>query len=502
MTNDAIQQEIKKDERIKKLGIYVIISLLVGLVGFYFGVNFSARSKNNVVDKVLDILENEWYSTVYYDEDNVDTQIAQFISSVSNFNYEKQLDPYTYFIKNTTISSSEPVAYMGVKIQKSFDYPMIRYVYENTPASKAGILMYDIILGVKKDDIWHYVDEEKENYSTITSYCSGKKGETITLKIRRFNNKHFQDLDINVTFDDIIYPYAYQQNINDRDSLMIKLESFSSDSLDRRSSVQIENIIKNNLDKKNLILDLRDNGGGSVDSMVEICDLFLPKNKLIMTTEIKDLTRTKYLTKDDTEYTFEQIIILMNNNTASASEILISCLDYHLDNVVLVGRKSYGKGIAQRKRVLTQEYSFQYTFAKWFTPADIWIQDESLQGISPSSDMDFIRYTNEYVTYYNLSNYYQLTHQKDYTFDMVDNNIKYFQEALNFIYPNLNLRVDGYFDNNTVEAIKDLQYDYNLEQTGIIDENTFLILSSLYINSLEVYFNVNHMNRVMELLGD
>ena len=245
-------------------------------------------------------------------------------------------------------------------------------------------------------------------------------------------------------------------------------------------------------------IDLRDNGGGSVDSMVEICDLFLPKNKLVMTTELKDKTITEYKTNDDKVYDFDKIIILMNANTASASEILISCLSYHLDNVVLIGRTTYGKGIAQRKRVLNVDYSFQYTFAKWYTPEKIWIHEK---GISTTSETTYIPYTEDYVEFYNLSNYYKLTYDYDYKYDMVNTNISYFQEVLNYLYPNSAIREEGYFDKNTEDLVKQFQEDNNLEVSGIIDENTFIVLCNLYNKAYQTYFINNHNLKIKEVLG-
>lgn len=498
MTSAEVNKNLQNEKKWKRFLLVIVFALLTGLVGFYCGLQLTYQKTNPLVDKVIDIIDNEWYSTIYYPEDDVEAKVAQFISSISGLNYDKQLDPYTYLIKN---EYGEARSYMGVSMQRNFDYPMIRYVYDHSPAKQAGLQPYDVILGVKKEDVWHYVDEESENYSTITSLCSGKNGETIELKIRRFHDKQFDDLYISVTFQDMIRNYATQIPFLD-DTLFIRLDSFSSNSLQERSSVQMEEILKNNLDKQNLVLDLRDNGGGSVDSMVEICDLFLPKNQLIMTTEIKDKTKSKYYTKDNQAYTFAKIIILMNNNTASASEILISCLSYHLDNVILVGRKTFGKGIAQRKRVLNKEYSFQYTFAKWFTPGNIWIQEDNLKGIDVSQQECYIPYPEDYVMFYNLSNYYHLTHTKEFCFDMVDTNIAYLQQALNFLYPNLNLRSDGYFDTATTEAVKKFQYDYNLEKSGIVDESTFLIFTSLYSQSLENYYNQQHQQKVLEILGD
>ena len=107
-------------------------------------------------------------------------------------------------------------------------------------------------------------------------------------------------------------------------------------------------ILKENTDKDYLIIDLINNGGGALDSVVAICDLFLPSKQLVATIETKNKDQTKYQTKDKDAYTYDHIFLLMNENTASASEILIGCLGYHLPNLTIIGTNTYGKGIAQR----------------------------------------------------------------------------------------------------------------------------------------------------------
>ena len=84
---------------------------------------------------------------------------------------------------------------------------------------------------------------------------------------------------------------------------------------------------------------------------------------------------------------------------------------------------------------------------------------------------------------------------------MVNTNISYFQEVLNYLYPNCAIREDGYFDKNTEDLVKQFQEDNNLEVSGVIDENTFIVLCNLYNKAYQTYFINNHNLKIKEVLG-
>jgi hypothetical protein len=128
-----------------------------------------------------------------------------------------------------------------------------------------------------------------------------------------------------------------------------------------------------------LIIDLRDNYGGDIDAMAAISDLFLPKGSIISTDKMRMLNRT-YKAKKGKLLNFEKIIILQNNNTASASENMISALKDNLDNVTLIGERTFGKGIGQYTLPLKKGFAVKATILQWFTPKGSHIQGK---GIAP-----------------------------------------------------------------------------------------------------------------------
>lgn len=486
MDNETLQNELKKQKHTTKTIYILIFCLLATFVGFMLGLKIGTpKNEYAHVTKVLKILEKEWYSEVYYDSYE-DAPIAQFISSVAQLDHEKMLDPYTYLIKRQP-AVVDNTGKMGVKIRNCFNsnYQLVKTVYPNSPAYKAGLQMYDLICGVQlKDNTRIFEDYSK--------YLNGEINDSITLLVSRYPYNLNEFLEIEVTFERFYYPTAYTYSCDLKDTLYVKLDGFVSNITGKNTVDELDFIFNQNQEKKYLILDLINNGGGALDSLVQICDLLLPAKKLISSLEIKDKSKTYYKTKTKQKYTFDQIFIYMNENTASASEMLIGCLDYYFDNLVIIGNNTYGKGIAQRTINLTPQYDFQYTFAKWFTPDNQWIQKV---GFQPTTNEDKIV---ENETYSLLSKTW-LDSKINLEFDQVDvNNLKQIQILLNHLYQQ-NLREDGYFDINTQNLVVQIQQQNQLETNGKIDELFLRILASQY--ALEItQFDNQYLNRTKQIL--
>ena len=471
MNNEMLQEQLKVHKNKSKMIGVLVFCLLTSFLGFLIGLKIGTpKNENAAVTKVLNILENEWYSEIYYDSYK-DAPIAQFISSVANLDSSKQLDPYTYLIKRSTgqggTTTSKEYGKLGIKIQSLFNsnFQFIKTVYPNSPAKKAGLLPYDVIYGVKLTD-GTMITDDYENY------FQQEVNHSMTLLIKRYeqNSNTFESIEVPVTFERYSYPSAYQLETTLADTLYVKIDEFNSDITGINTVDEVEKIFKNNQDCKYLILDLINNGGGAVDSLVEICDLFLPAKKLISTMEVKDKSKTKYKTKDKTVYHFDHIFIYMNGNTASASEMLIGCLKYYFDNLTLIGTNTFGKGIAQRTINISPQYDFQYTFAKWFTPDNQWIHEK---GFAPTEESDYMLYSSNYQQYLMTSLDKNLCLKKD----MVDTkNLIALQKLYNAVFDG-NVRVDGYFDDKLETFVKQLQSMYNLEPTGIIDYDFILNLA-------------------------
>lgn len=175
----------------------------------------------------------------------------------------------------------------------------------------------------------------------------------------------------------------------DDKTLYLKLTNFSSYSL---------KFMRDNLEKlknkPNIIIDLQDNRGGDIDAMVDISSMFLPKKAVIATDTFRWWEHV-YRSNKNQPLKYDKIMILQNKNTASASENMIAALNDNLENVELIGSKTFGKGIGQFTLPLKRGYAVKATILKWFTPKGINIQGN---GIDPE-----IEYTGDDILQFALA---------------------------------------------------------------------------------------------------
>ncbi|MGI6669846.1 MAG: S41 family peptidase [Acetivibrionales bacterium] len=168
--------------------------------------------------------------------------------------------------------------------------------------------------------------------------------------------------------------------LNDR-TVYLKLTNFSK---------YTRQFMEKNMEKlnsrQNIIIDLRDNRGGDIAVMADISGMFLPKKSLIATDRLRWMEQV-YRSKRDQPLKYDKIIILQNNNTASSSENMIAALNDNLDNVELIGTKTFGKGIGQFTLPLRHGYAVKATILEWYTPKGVNIHGN---GIEPD-----IEYTGE-----------------------------------------------------------------------------------------------------------
>lgn len=175
----------------------------------------------------------------------------------------------------------------------------------------------------------------------------------------------------------------------DETTLYLKLTNFST---------YTRKFMEDNLNKlksrSNIIIDLRDDPGGDIDVMTDISSLFLPDKTLIATDRLRFLNIV-YKSKKSKPLNYNKIIILQNENTASASENMIAALRDNLDNVTLIGGKTFGKGIGQFTLPLKGGYAVKATVLEWYTPKGVNIQGKGIDPDIPYEGDDIIRFAQE-----------------------------------------------------------------------------------------------------------
>ena len=295
----------------------------------------------------------------------------------------KDLDPHSVYV------SKEEVRAMNEPLIGSFDgigitYDILRdtvYVistHPGGPSDNVGLKAGDRIVSVENENIAGVgisVDGVKEK-------LSGCKGTTVKIGIK--NNYCKKVKEVSITREKIpIYSIDAAYKV-DKKTGYIKLNKFSASSLDEFTKAA-KKLKRSGVE--NLILDLRDNGGGYLKTAIDLADQFLSEKKMIVYTKGMSSPKSEYFSSSKGVFKKGRLVVLINEGTASASEILSGAIQ-DWDKGVLVGRRSYGKGLVQRPFNLMDGSLIRLTIARYYTPTGRLIQKPYNEGFDKySSDI-------------------------------------------------------------------------------------------------------------------
>ncbi len=284
---------------------------------------------------------------------------------------------------------------IGVSIKMDENQNVIVFMpIVNSPAAKAGLKPFDIIRkidDVPVEELWKPGMSEQEKLSAAADKIRGPVGTKVKLTIERPHpDREAETFDVVVERAKVPLESIKEKRILPSGYGYIRISDFKD-----TTSREIENAVKEMLDKgmKGLILDLRWNPGGLLTASVQVCELFLPKGSLVTYTKSRgELTRNDG--KDLELYTRRKpiiplnmpLILLVNNQTASSSEIVTGALQYH-QRAIVVGEKTFGKGSVQTIIPLPpkNDTALRLTTALYYTPAGVTIDH---QGILPDVEVD------------------------------------------------------------------------------------------------------------------
>lgn len=349
----------------KKLRIVIIPAVMLLLFsGFYSGMG----------DIYLEISKNiELFSRVYKEisynyVDEVDPE--QFMRAGIR-GMLSSLDPYTSFIdekrkEDIDLITNGKYGGIGISIGVRGKQVTVVEVMDGYSAQRQGIKIGDIIIEAAGVNI------NSDNVDEISSLVKGDPGTTVKLRIIR--DEYSDTLDFNIVREEVIvknltYAGFYPADGN---TVYLKLSNFS-----RAASDEIKialRQLKSERNIKSIVLDLRGNPGGLLDIAVDICDKFLQKDQLIVTTRGRDVSsERKYYSVQEPMIGDAKLVILINGGSASASEIVAGAIQDH-DRGLILGTKSFGKGLVQTITSLSYNTSLKITTAKYYTPSGRCIQ--------------------------------------------------------------------------------------------------------------------------------
>lgn len=347
-----------------KLQRHLSISLLLVLALTWFG--FSGSSdKFFQIAKNLDLFASVYkeINTYYVDDVNPNNLIKTGIDAML-----ESLDPYTVYIPEDDIEDFRTMTtgeYGGIGATTEFleGRHTIIMLQEGYPAHKAGLQIGDQIMSINGIEVEH-----KENFD-LGKLLKGQSKTTFDIAVKRYGSTNPLTYAVNrekISIDNVYYSGMVNEQIG-----LIKLTEFTNNAGDEVKKAVVS------LKKEgatSIILDLRDNPGGLLHEAVNISNIFLAKGQKVVDTKgkITDLNRT-YKTLDEPVDTEIPLAVLTNGGSASASEIVAGVIqDY--DRGVLIGEKTFGKGLVQSTRPLSYNAQLKVTTAKYYIPSGRCIQ--------------------------------------------------------------------------------------------------------------------------------
>ncbi len=281
------------------------------------------------------------------------------------------LDPYTIFIDENkqddiNLITNGKYGGVGISIGVRGDEVTVVEVLDGYSAQKQGIRIGDVLIEANNVKI------TPENVEDISSLVKGEPGTSVEVKVVR--NSDQDTIKFNLIREEVIvknltYAGFYPKNSN---NVYLKLTNFS-----RSAGDEVRNALKElkaQKEIKSVVLDLRGNPGGLLDVAVDIVDKFIDKGKLIVSTKGRDESNEKsYFAVQEPMVGNAKLVVLINGGSASASEIVTGAIQDH-DRGVVLGTKSFGKGLVQTITPLSYNTSLKITTAKYYTPSGRCIQ--------------------------------------------------------------------------------------------------------------------------------
>lgn len=372
----------------KKLQVWLpLLFSLVLIAGMYFGFRlrentpatngFFKRNSKTSMQEVLDLVKMR-----YVDPVNPDSLQVNALNEIMN-----ELDPHSVYIPASSLQEvNEDMAGnfegIGVEFNIFYDTVHVLHVIANGPSDKAGLQVGDRIIRVNGQDI----TGTKITTDEVKKKMRGPRGTQVEVTVFR----NGQTKSFNITRGTIPLPSLDAAYMLTNTTGYIKLNKFSETTYEEFMKA-LEELKKKNI--QHLVLDLRGNGGGLMNEAVDIADEFLSDDKLIVYTEGKNVKRREYRCKRPGLFEEGELAVLVDEFSASASEVLAGALQ-DWDRATIIGRRSFGKGLVQEQYTLSDGSAIRLTVARYYTPAGRSIQRSYEKGKKVYMEDLIERYNN------------------------------------------------------------------------------------------------------------
>ena len=435
----------------------------------------STMDASNKIEAALDVMENDWFFGK--DIENLDARLNdQALLGI----FSNEEDPHTEYMTAEEVSEfrqsiDRNFVGIGVEFISNSGINMVTKVFRGAPAFEAGVQPGDVIEAIDG------VSTEGMTSADIKERVQGEKGTDVTISFRRQG----EPVDITITRDEI--SATAHGFILDENTGYLQLYQFgtgTAQEIDRYLSEFRE------ADIHKLVIDLRDNGGGYLDALAQVASRFLPGGTLCMKQVYPDGTEESVYAASGFLQDYFGIVILINENSASAAEVFTLAMKEQRKDVTIVGTTSYGKGTVQITRMFNDGSAIKYTTSKWVSPNGVWVNGT---GITPDEEVAVPEGVSRM--------YYGMEDDETYQTDQVSEAVKDVQIALDYLgyAPD---RKDGYFSVSTEEALKKFAADKGLDYNGKLTSDLHeAVVSALIMNWSTTHDHDTQLIRAREILN-
>ena len=370
----------KKNNRF--MPILMAVCVVVGIViGTFYANHFSGNrlsiinSSSNKLNNLLHIVEDQYVDTVNTN-DLVEKAVPQILS---------ELDPHSVYISAKDVQTATDDlkgSFSGVGIEFTIrkDTLHVQQVISNGPAERAGLIAGDKIVEVDGENF----TGKKLTNEMAMHRLKGPKDTKVKLGILRFGEKKVREFTI--TRGEIPTKSVSAAYMLDSETGYIRIKNFGENTYPELL-IALAKLSQNRF--KNLTIDLRGNTGGYLQSAVQIANEFLPRNRLIVYTEGRKSPRQDFRSDGRGSYQQIPLIILIDEGSASASEILAGAIQDN-DRGTIIGRRSFGKGLVQQPIEFNDHSMIRLTIARYYSPSGRCIQKPYTAGDNKDYEEDIL----------------------------------------------------------------------------------------------------------------
>ena len=373
---------MKKENKYRFMPLLMALCVVIGIViGSFYANHFGGNrltvinNGSNRLNNLLRIIDDQ-----YVDKVNIDSLVDKAIPVILS-----ELDPHSVYISAKDVQAATDdlkgsFSGVGIALTTRQDTIRVQNVVKNGPAEKAGVLAGDKIVMVDgKRFVGKQVTDEEAMHR-----LKGPKGTKVTIGVLRYG--HAKPISFTITRAEIPTKTVTACYMIDDNTGYIKIKNFGEKTYPELL-IALANLQQQGFE--NLVIDLRDNTGGLLQSAVQVANEFLPDKRLIVYTEGRRSPRQNYFSDGHGAYQTMPLTVLINEGTASAAEIFAGAMQDN-DRATIIGRRSFGKGLVQQQIPFPDGSMIRLTIARYYTPSGRCIQKPYVDGEDPNYAQDLI----------------------------------------------------------------------------------------------------------------